>query len=97
MPYQIKFTTVADADLAAIKDRRIIKSVISKIEGLGENPELGKPLRRELKGFRSLTVLGRWRVIYKIQHNIITVLILVIGMRRQGSPDDVYEMATKRL
>ena len=92
MPYQTKLTTVAEADLAAM-DQRTRKAVIRKIAGLRDNPEQGKPLLGELKGLRSLTALRRWRIIYTIQHHKIRVLVLAMGMRRQGSPDDVYEIA----
>lgn len=45
-------------------------------ERLITHPDLyGKPLRRSLKGYRKLRV-GDWRVIFKIQKNIVRVLII---------------------
>lgn len=51
---------------------------------LRENPTAGKQLDRELKGLRSLRV-GPYRIIYAIDHQIITVTVLKIGHRK-----DVY-------
>lgn len=43
---------------------------------LATRPDLyGKPLRRSLKGYRKLRV-GDWRVIFRIEKNIVRVLII---------------------
>lgn len=45
-------------------------------ERLATHPDLyGKPLRRSLKGYRKLRV-GDWRVIFKIEKNLVKILII---------------------
>lgn len=64
--------------------RRIIKKAIE--EKLGTDPlKYGLPLRRTLKKFFKLRV-GDHRIIYQIEQNEVTVLIIKIGHRRE-----VYE------
>jgi mRNA interferase RelE/StbE len=43
----------------------------------------GQPLRHSLKGHRKLRI-GDWRIIYRIEH--FTIIVLMIGNRR-----DVYQ------
>ena len=69
-----------------------IKSRIRKvIEGrlLRDPVSAGRPLRQSLKGHRKLRV-GDWRVIYRIEHQII--IILKIGNRK-----DVYREVFRRI
>jgi mRNA interferase RelE/StbE len=62
---------------------RILKAVGEK---LSSNPlEFGKPLKGDLKNHRRLRI-GDYRVIYKVDQDIITVLIIEIDHRK-----DVYE------
>lgn len=51
------------------------------IENLKENPDLGKQLVGPLKGLRSLRI-GNYRVIYKKDLQIITIIVLAIGHRK---------------
>ena len=68
--------------------KEIIKRAIE--ERLLKNPAIaGYPLRRSLKGYRKLRV-GDYRVIHKIQNNLI--IILKIGHRK-----DVYSKVYTRL
>ena len=62
---------------AAIEDKLITK------------PEVfGKPLRRSLRGYRSLRV-GDYRVIYRIEENVVRIILI----RHRA---DVYEKSTHR-
>ena len=53
----------------------------------------GERLRDELHGYWKLRV-GEYRVIYEVRKNIVTVLVLKIGYRRD---DEVYQQMAKRL
>lgn len=64
--------------------KRLIKEAIEKrlmVDPIG----LGKPLRYSLKGHRRLRV-SDYRIIYRIEPNIKTVVIVAIKHRK-----DVYE------
>ncbi|MBI4677222.1 MAG: type II toxin-antitoxin system RelE/ParE family toxin [Elusimicrobia bacterium] len=55
--------------------------------------QYGEPLRGELFGYWKLRV-GDFRVIYKMRKQIVTVLVLKIGPRRDS---EVYADMVKRL
>jgi mRNA interferase RelE/StbE len=62
-----------------------VKPIIkSEIERLLENPYIGKELIEDLSGFRSL-IIGKYRVIYRLDEETTTIQIHFIGHRR-----DVY-------
>lgn len=84
--------------LAAISDRRVRRLISERIDGLAENPlQQGKPLLEELAGYRSIRAVGqRYRVIYRVTDDTITVYVVAIGRRHDGSRDDIYALA-KRL
>ena len=65
-----------------LKKKRQIKEAIERI---AENPEIGKHLTQELKGLLSYRS-GTYRIIYRIHHKEITVLILTIGHRKKLTP-----------
>jgi len=50
----------------------------------------------ELAGFRSIRAVGqRYRIIYQIRGNDIVVVIVAVGIRRDGAKDDIYNLAKK--
>lgn len=53
----------------------------------------GEPLRRELFGYWKLRV-GEYRVIYRVQKEVVTVLVVKIGMRKDSQ---VYSEMFARL
>ncbi len=55
--------------------------VIKKLEDLGNNARLGKPLTANLAGLWSLRI-GKFRAIYQIRENELVVLVLDIGHRK---------------
>ena len=71
-----------------IKKKRQIKDAIERI---ANNPEIGKRLTHELKGLLSYRS-GTYRIIYRIHHKEITVLILTIGHRK-----NIYKQTSKKL
>lgn len=50
----------------------------------------------ELAGYRSVRAVGqRYRVIYRLEEDRVLVLVVAVGIRRQGAKSDVYELARK--
>jgi mRNA interferase RelE/StbE len=83
--------------LAEVGDRRIQQQLFDTSKRLETDPEKqGKPLREGLVGFRSHRVVGqRHRLIYSIDPQKRSVHVVAAGLRREGSRDDVYELAQK--
>jgi mRNA interferase RelE/StbE len=67
--------------------------------GWNRNPhQQGKSLRKELAGKRSKKVAGgRYRIVYETDLENHMVYIKGVGIRKEGSKDDVYERMKKRL
>ncbi len=78
--YSILYTKEAKTaiDKLPLKKKRQIKDAIERI---ASNPKIGKQLTHELKGLLSYRS-GTYRVIYRIDHEKITVIILTIGHRK---------------
>ena len=58
-----------------------LKSQIrSGLEAIQEDPHIGKHLKRELRGLWSYRV-NRYRIVYRIDHNLIEVQIIDLGPR----------------
>ena len=68
--------------------KRGVKEIL---DGLGNNPYLGKPLQRELSGFWSIA-FRYYRIIYKILDSENRLLIYSIGRRKE-----IYEDFVKGL
>ena len=85
--------------LEAIQDRRVRDKIRDRIDGLAEEPEKqGKPLTGELTGYRSLRAVGqRYRIIYRIKEGKVLVLVMALGIRKEGSGKDIYVLAQKLL
>lgn len=97
MKWKILLTPTAMKLLSDISDRRIREKIATVIDRLIEEPEKqGKSLLGELSGFRSIRAVGqRYRIIYQIRGNEIVVVIVAVGIRRDGARDDIYNLARK--
>ncbi len=97
--YDVLITKKAKEMLGQISDQRIKKEVWDAARGLVTDPhKKGKPLVGELQGYRSLRVSNqRYRIIYTVQDDKVIVLIVAIGMRKQGDKGDIYKLAQKLL
>jgi len=95
--WKILLTPTAQKLLADISDRRIREKIGAVIDRLTEDPEKqGKALLGELSGFRSIRAVGqRYRIIYQVRGNEIIVVIVAVGIRRDGAKDDIYNLAKK--
>lgn len=52
------------------------------IESLSKDPDLGVPLRGDLKGFHKYRV-GPYRIIYQIIRNQLLIIVIDIGHRKE--------------
>ena len=97
MKWQILLTPTALKLLSDISDRRIREKIAAVIDRLTEDPEKqGKALLGELAGFRSIRAAQqRYRIIYQIRGNDVVVVIVAVGIRRDGAKDDIYNLAKK--
>lgn len=97
MTWRIVITPTALRMISDVADRRVREKLVSVIDRLAEEPEKqGKPLFGELSGFRSTRAVGqRYRVIYTIKGDEVVVLVVAVGIRREGAKDDIYTLAKK--
>ena len=88
---------IAEKLLADIGDRRVRESIGKRIDGLAMNPEKqGKPMIDELRGYRSIRAVGqRYRILYRVEAEHVIVLVVALGIRKEGDKKDVYELAKK--
>ena len=95
--YQIQLIPLAIKLLGKIKDQREQTLLTKKIEQLKQEPEKqGKPLSGKLKGYRSVRAVGqRYRIIYRIDKEQIIVIIIGVGIRKEGSKEDIYNYLEK--
>jgi mRNA interferase RelE/StbE len=56
--------------------------VVAAIDGLKKQPHKGTRLKGRLTGLRRLRV-GRYRVIYEVQDQVLVILVLRVGHRRE--------------
>jgi len=56
--------------------------IAASIDRLSEDPDLGIPLRGELKGLSKYRV-GPYRIIYELRRKKLIIVIIDIGHRRE--------------
>ena len=97
--YVIEFTPLALEMLTEIKDKRHQQTLSDRIEKLKTEPEKqGKSLVDELKGYRSIRAVGqRYRIIYKVERERVVVLVVGMGIRKEGDKGDIYALMEKLL
>ncbi len=95
--WAISITEEAFQQLANITDQSIRTKIGNRITDLAIEPEKrGKPLGDELAGYRSIRAVGeRYRIIYRTASESHEVIVVTIGIRKEGSKIDAYELATK--
>src|SRR6266704_1225457 len=99
MSWRINITPTAMRMLTGITDRRIREKIATVIDRLAEEPEKqGKAMLGELAGFRSIRAVGqRYRIIYTVKGEEIVVMVVAVGIRRDGARNDIYNLAKKLL
>ncbi len=97
MIYQVDILPPAQKMVLAIGDRRIQEKLLERMTELANDPELqGKPLGDDLAGYRSVRAVGqRYRIIYRVERAVVTIVVVAAGIRKQGSREDIYRVAGK--
>ncbi len=82
--YRVLFTKAAEKEYKFLHhtNANIFRRVRVAIHAIAEDPSIGKPLKFGLKGKLSHRV-GMYRIIYSVEHRVLTVYILDIGHRRE--------------
>lgn len=97
--YTIRLTQIA-ADFIQALDPRARQQVVEKIEVLKYEPlKVGKQLKGNLQGYRSVRSSGqRYRIIYQVREAQVEVLVVAVGLRRDGDRRrDIYHLLQKYL
>jgi len=94
--YKIRITPIAAEALKRL-DQKTQTKIIHWIEELKKDPEqFGKQLKGPLKELRSIRAAEqRYRIIYKILETEIMVIIVALGLRKDGDKKDIYELMKK--
>ena len=97
MKYRVEVDDFALQDLTDL-DTRTREACLKRIVQLENDADIqGKVLTDELFGYRALKLLNRqYRVIYEVRKQADLVLVVVVGLRREGDKNDVYEIAKRR-
>ena len=98
-PNTVVWTSTAASQLGEVTDRRVRQPIFDSTMRLEDEPaRQGAPLTRELAGFRDLRAVGqRCRVLYRVEERQRVVQVVAVGLRREGSRDDIYELARRLL
>ncbi len=94
--YRIVITKHAAENLKRL-DRKTQAKILQRIDKLKQNPsQIGKQLTGPLRELRSLRAVGqRYRIIYKIIEDRVVVVVVALGLRKEGDKKDIYEMMKK--
>ncbi len=97
MNWQVEFTKFALKQLQDITDNRVRDNLFKRIEELANDPEnQGKPLRNELSGLRCMRAIGqRYRIIFRVERERVIVIVVAVGIRKEGDRADIYQIATR--
>ena len=97
--WKVRLTYTAKQMLREIKDKRVARNIAETIAKLRFEPDKqGNALIDDLIGYRKIRAVGqRYRVIYTVEENIVTVFVVALGMRKEGSKSDIYALAKKLL
>ena len=94
MSWRVIYHHEVAQDLEALGRYRavaVLKAIEQRIRD-GEPDKTGKPLSGELAGCRRIRC-GDARIVYRVNADIVEVLILAVGPRRD---DEIYKTSRKR-
>ncbi|MFH1177981.1 MAG: type II toxin-antitoxin system RelE/ParE family toxin [Acidobacteriota bacterium] len=97
MTWLVLITPEARRMLEQVPDRRERLLIAKRIEALRDDPEKqGKALLGELATLRSVRAAGqRYRILYRVERQVVQVIVVALGRRKSGSSRDVYALAKK--
>ncbi len=95
--YTVVATEPATQMAEGITDARERRLIYERMVSLEHDPQLqGKRLRDDLAGFRSVRAVGqRYRIIYRVEEDVVTVVVVALGRRKAKNKTDVYALAQK--
>lgn len=70
MGMKVIYTKEFEDDLKRVRDRGMQMRIKKSIQKIMDNPSIGKPLRYELSGLRSLRI-PPFRIIYELKDDLI--------------------------
>lgn len=99
MTYAIRITPTALEMIRGVRDRRVIDLIQKRIDELAKDPDKqGKALHGELQGYRCVRAVGqRYRILYRVEGMAVIVLVVAVGIRKEGDKKDIYELAQKMI
>lgn len=80
--YSLQYEHRVQKDLRKL-DKTAVKRIMTAVDALAENPYPNASKQLVGSDLRSLRI-GTYRVIYAVKEEIITVLVLRIGHRKEG-------------
>ena len=97
MSYKVVLSESAADQIRQVRDKRIQGMLLEKIRDLADSPNnKGKALVGDLKAYRSVRAVGqRYRIIYQIEDETVRVIVVALGLRKQGDKRDIYKLAQK--
>jgi mRNA interferase RelE/StbE len=97
--WPVFITPAAQRMLQAIPDERVRGKIGGVIDRLRQEPEKqGKALLGELAGYRSVRAVGlRYRILHKVEKARVIVIVVAVGLRKEGAKQDIYALARKLL
>lgn len=99
LTYAIRITPTALEMIKGVKDRRVSDLIQKRIDQLSLDPDKqGKELRAELRGYRCVRAAGqRYRILYRVEATTVIVLVVAVGIRKEGDKKDIYALAQKMI
>lgn len=76
MKYKVELARQATRDLEELPPKLVDKFKQTVIDIISQNPYIGKKLSRELKGYYSLRLTLKHRIVYSIDNSTKTVFVL---------------------
>jgi mRNA interferase RelE/StbE len=81
--WSVTHTTAAIKALTGM-DRMLAKRIRAKILALAQDPRAPNNNVKKLTGIEGYRLrIGDWRVIYTLKHEILTVVVIRVGHRRE--------------
>ena len=95
--FKIEWAPTAVHALRDISDKRVQRKIFERAQALATEPESqGKALVGPLAGCRSVRAVGqRYRIVYRVERGRVIVIILAVGLRKDGDSKDIYALAKK--
>ena len=99
LTYAIRITPTALEMIRGVRDRRVNELIQKRIDQLSQDPEKqGKELHGELRGYRCVRTAGqRYRILYRVEATTVIVLVVAVGIRKEGGKKDIYALAQKMI